>query len=121
MSADTTTKTTADTESTDEPTDEPTHPLTGLSGFRRDLLYVVTGLDAPSGLTIKAALESYYDKSINHGRLYPNLDYLVEEGYLVKGSKDKRTNEYTLSDEGRQALHEYHRWASERVPEVDAP
>jgi len=49
-----------------------------LTGFQRDLLYVIAGLDEPHGLAIKEELEDYYEKEIHHGRLYPNLDTLVE-------------------------------------------
>ena len=51
-----------------------------LTGFQRDLLYVVAGLDNPHGLAVKDELEDYYEKEIHHGRLYPNLDTLVEKG-----------------------------------------
>ena len=111
MSVKTTTE--SDTESID-------HPLTNLTGFRRDLLYVVAELDAPSGLEIKAELEADYGQPVGHGRLYPNLDRLVEDGYLRKGSKNDRTNEYTLSEKGLKAIEQHHRWVSDRVPEVDA-
>ena len=43
-----------------------------LTGFQRDLLYVISGLDDPHGLAIKDELEEYYEAEIHHGRLYPN-------------------------------------------------
>ena len=58
-----------------------------LTGFQRDLLYVIASLQEPHDLAIKQELEEYYQKEIHHGRLYPNLDTLVE-----KGEKDRRTN-----------------------------
>jgi len=33
-----------------------------LTGFQRDLLYVIAGLDEPHGLAIKEELEDYYEK-----------------------------------------------------------
>lgn len=33
-----------------------------LTGFQRDLLYVIAGLDDPHGLAIKYELEEYYKK-----------------------------------------------------------
>jgi len=42
-----------------------------LTGFQRDLLYVIVGLNDPHGLAIKDDLEDYYEKEIHHGRLYP--------------------------------------------------
>lgn len=49
-----------------------------LTGFQRDLLYVIGGSDEPHGLALKDALDEYYEQEIHHGRLYPNLDTLVE-------------------------------------------
>lgn len=68
-----------------------------LTGFQRDLLYVVTGRDHPNGLTIKARLEEYYENEIPHSRLYPNLDTLVIKGLVEKGEADQRTNYYRLT------------------------
>ena len=68
-----------------------------LTGFQRDLLYVAASEDEPNGLELKDELEGYYEKKIHHGRLYPNLDTLVEKGLLEKGELDKRTNYYQLS------------------------
>ena len=68
-----------------------------LTGFQRDLLYVISGHDEPHGLAIKEDLEAYYEKEIHHGRLYPNLDTLVEKGLIEKGQRDRRTNFYTLT------------------------
>jgi DNA-binding PadR family transcriptional regulator len=36
--------------------------------------------------------------------LYPNLDALVEAGFLEKGKLDDRTNEYRLTEAGRTFL-----------------
>jgi len=56
-----------------------------------------TGLEEPHGLAIKEELDAYYEQEINHGRLYPNLDDLVNKGLLEKGELDKRTNVYTVT------------------------
>ena len=81
-----------------------------LTGFQRDCLYVVGGLPAPKGLDVKRELETYYGSEINHGRLYPNLDQLVEKGLLEKGRKDDRTNEYRLTERGRRELEARREW-----------
>lgn len=77
-----------------------------LTAFQRDLLYVITGLNEPHGLAIKDELEDYYQKEIHHGRLYPNLDTLVDKGLVEKGQQDNRTNSYTLSHRGRRDSEE---------------
>ena len=86
-----------------------------LTGFQRDLLYVVAGLDDPHGLAIKDELEDYYEKEIHHGRLYPNLDTLVEKGLVEKGERDQRTNVYTVTRRGRRELDARIAWENEYV------
>lgn len=81
-----------------------------LTEFQRDLLYVIAGLDKPHGLAIKHELEDYYQKEILHGRLYPNLDTLVESGLVEKGQKDRRTNEYELSHRGEDKIEARIEW-----------
>ncbi|NKE38109.1 PadR family transcriptional regulator [Natronococcus sp. JC468] len=86
-----------------------------LTGFQRDLLYVITGADQPSGQDIKDEVESYYSSDINHGRLYPNLDTLVNKGFVEKGELDRRTNYYAITDEGNTAIQERREWESQYV------
>lgn len=81
-----------------------------LTGFQRDLLYVIAGLDEPHGLALKKVLEEYYEKEVHHGRLYPNLDTLVDKGLIEKGQHDRRTNVYTLSRRGRDELTARRDW-----------
>lgn len=87
------------------PDEETIHHLTG---FQRDILVTVSKLEdddtTPYGLAIKRHLESLYDDDINHGRLYPNLDELVTDGYIDKGRIDDRTNSYTLTELGINTL-----------------
>ncbi|UPV98989.1 PadR family transcriptional regulator [Halorussus gelatinilyticus] len=88
-----------------------------LTGFQRDLLYVIAGLDEPHGLAIKDELESYYEKEIHHGRLYPNLDTLVDKGFVEKGQRDRRTNFYTLNNRGERELDARREWESQYLTE----
>ena len=81
-----------------------------LSGFQRDLLYVISGLDKPSGQDVKEELEKYYEEDINHGRLYPNLDTLVNKDLVEKGQLDRRANYYDLTDEGLVELRDRREW-----------
>lgn len=83
-----------------------------LTAFQRDILYTIGGLKAPHGLAIKEELEAYYGSEINHGRLYPNLDQLVEQGLIDKGQKDKRTNEYELTAHAKETLRQRRNWES---------
>ena len=81
-----------------------------LTGFQRDLLFVIEGLDEPHGLAIKAELENYNEKEIHHGRLYPNLDTIVEKGLVEKGQQDRRTNYYTISARGDREVSDRRDW-----------
>ncbi|MDG5777382.1 helix-turn-helix transcriptional regulator [Haloarculaceae archaeon H-GB2-1] len=93
-----------------------------LTGFQRDLLYVIAGLDEPHGLAIKENLEGYYEKEIHHGRLYPNLDTLVEKGLVEKGEKDRRTNIYTLTRRGHREIAARREWEQQYIElEESAP
>lgn len=81
-----------------------------LTGFQRDLLYVIVGADKPSGQEIKAEIEQYYSSEINHGRLYPNLDTLVNKDLVEKGELDRRTNYYAITDAGERAIRDRREW-----------
>jgi PadR family transcriptional regulator PadR len=81
-----------------------------LTGFQRDLLIVIAGFDEPHGLALKDELETYYDTEVHHGRLYPNLDTLVEKGLVEKGQRDRRTNTYGLTSRGQRELDARHEW-----------
>ncbi|MCF2165371.1 PadR family transcriptional regulator [Halobacterium salinarum] len=86
-----------------------------LTGFQRDILYVIAGLEEPHGLAVKDELEDYYEQEINHGRLYPNLDDLVDKGLVEKGQLDKRTNSYTLTGRGRREITARRDWETQYV------
>lgn len=81
-----------------------------LTGFQRDLLYIIAGKDEPHGLGIKEDLENYYDKDVHHGRLYPNLDTLVEKGLVEKGEQDRRTNYYDETARGQREIDARRAW-----------
>ena len=86
-----------------------------LTGFQRDLLVVIAGLDDPHGLAIKKELEQYYESEVNHGRLYPNLDELVSKGLVEKGATDKRTNVYYLTQRGKREITARDEWEQQYI------
>ncbi|SDD95507.1 PadR family transcriptional regulator [Natrinema hispanicum] len=89
-----------------------------LTKFQRDILYVIAGQDEPHGLAIKDELEEYYENEIHHGRLYPNLDTVVDKGLVEKGEVDKRTNYYTITARGRRELEARREWENQYVGDV---
>ncbi len=86
-----------------------------LTGFQRDLLYVIAGMDDPKGLGVSEELQHAYDNDINRGRLYPNLDTLVEKGLVEKGSQNELTNFYAVTEQGRAAIAARHEWERQYV------
>lgn len=88
-----------------------------LTGFQRDLLYVIAGKNEPHGLALKEELEQYYDGEIHHGRLYPNLDTLVDKGLVKKGEQDQRTNFYTVTKRGKREIEARREWEQQYLQE----
>ena len=74
-----------------------------LTAFQQNILAVLSE-EAMYGLAIKRQLEAYYESEVNHGRLYPNLDQLIEAGLVEKSELDKRTNQYALTDDGYETI-----------------
>ena len=85
----------------------------GLTAFQQNIL-VILAEEPRYGLAVKRDLEAYYDAEVNHGRLYPNLDELVEMGLVEKSELDKRTNQYALTDAGEAAVRDRLEWVLER-------
>ena len=80
-----------------------------LTAFQHNIL-VILSEEPMYGLAIKRQLEEYYGTEVNHGRLYPNLDDLVEMGLVEKSELDKRTNQYELTEDGHEAVLNRMNW-----------
>jgi len=92
-----------------------------MTAFQRDVLVLLTKVGSTHGLGLKDRLTDLYGEEVNHGRLYPNLDTLVENGLVEKGEIDKRTNSYELTDEGIDAVNDHIAWAMDARPEDPEP
>lgn len=79
---------------------------TDLTGFQRDMLLAIYQMDQPKGLAVRDELERAYGEEVNHGRLYPNLDTLVDYRLVEKGELDRRTNYYEITAGGRALIEE---------------
>jgi len=84
--------------------------LAGLTAFKRDILWTLAAEGEQKGVEIRLLLEDYYEKPVNHGQLYPNLDDLVDADFVDKGEIDGRTNSYSLTEAGRRALTQRQTW-----------
>lgn len=76
--------------------------------------------DHPHGLAIKDLLEQRLETQVHHGRLYPNLDDLVDRGYLDKITVDRRTNAYRLTDDGQAQLAQRAAWLNAGITDGDS-
>lgn len=81
-----------------------------LSAFQRDMLAIIAEKDEEYGLGIKREMRDLYGDEINHGRLYPNLNTLNEMGLIDKEPLDKRTNGYSITPDGRDAVKHLSTW-----------
>jgi PadR family transcriptional regulator, regulatory protein PadR len=86
-----------------------------LTGFQRDILYVIAGGDQLNGLAIKAELEDYYETEVHHGRLYPSLDTLKNKGLVEKGEVDRRSNYYALTARGQREIEARREWEEQYI------
>jgi DNA-binding PadR family transcriptional regulator len=84
-----------------------------LTAFQQNILTILAE-EPMYGLAIKRELEAYYGSEVNHGRLYPNLDDLVEDGLVEKSELDKRTNQYELTDAGHDVVLGQVEWVLDR-------
>ncbi|AWB26731.1 PadR family transcriptional regulator [Halococcoides cellulosivorans] len=89
-----------------------------LTAFQHNILMILAD-EARYGLAIKRELEDYYESEVNHGRLYPNLDDLVEMDLVEKSELDKRTNQYALTEAGYDAILEQLSWEFSRLLSED--
>ncbi len=105
---------------------ERTTTASDLTAFQQNILTILAE-EARYGLAIKRELENYYGSDVNHGRLYPNLDDLVALDLVEKSQRDKRTNEYALTDAGYEVLLAQFAWVFDyllteegRVDDIEA-
>ena len=92
---------------------EATPDASELTAFQQNILTILSE-EPMYGLAIKRELEAYYGAEVNHGRLYPNLDDLVEMGLVEKSELDKRTNQYELTTAGHDTVLGQLDWVLER-------
>jgi len=86
-----------------------------LTGFQRDLIYVIAGAERASGQDVKDEVEQYYSTKINHGRLYPNLDTIVNKELVEKGELNHRTIYYDITDDGEEIIEDRQEWEQQYV------
>ncbi|AFK21250.1 PadR family transcriptional regulator (plasmid) [Haloferax mediterranei ATCC 33500] len=89
-----------------------------LTAIQRDLLFVISGMSGSSGQAIKSELRETQGRNLLAGRVYSNLDELVEQGLVDKGSKNGRTNEYVLTEKGEKAIRNRRRWERRYVKQT---
>ncbi|MFC6732410.1 helix-turn-helix transcriptional regulator [Haladaptatus sp. DYSN1] len=95
---------------------------TDLTAFQVHLLWLIYRLGPAEGVNLQDPLEELYPEDINHGRLYPSLDRMVDSGLVNKRTKesDKRRKEYTLTGRGEWVAKEYRDFIDEMVRPDDS-
>ena len=97
------------------------HRIPEFSGFRRDILLVLAFGEPTNGRGLLEDLSSFRDEDVNEGRLYPNLNALVDAGLVEKRENlhDDRSHEFRLDDRGCQCLREHAQRLSGAVNAID--
>ncbi|RLM88449.1 PadR family transcriptional regulator [Haloarcula sp. Atlit-7R] len=90
-----------------------------LNSFKRDMLVVIAGMDNPKGTELTAELQEHYPEEITAGRVYPQLDDLVEKGLVENGEKNGRANEYRLTGRGVRDLLGHRKWENQYLAPID--
>lgn len=85
-----------------------------LTALQRDIICVLSGCGGANGEEVKRELEDYYESAVHKGRVYPNLDVLVEYGLVSSSRVSGRENRYELTDAGRRARDIHWSWQSSR-------
>lgn len=88
--------------------------MSDLSGFQRDLLWMLWEDGPCNGLAVEAKLEEYYGKTVNHSHVYANLDRLADAGFVDKRPGEGRANEYSLTGFARTTLERRREWLNDR-------
>ena len=86
-------------------------------GLERDVLVQLAALTEPRGAEIVEAIDEAYPSGVNQSRIYQILQSLERQGLADSRDVDGRSKVYWVTDEGREAVREYHDWTAERVPE----
>ena len=81
-----------------------------LNASKRDLLVEIYQMDQPSGQDIRHRMKAEHDEDVDHGRLYPNLDDLVDYGLIDKGEQNLRSNYYQITNDGRRLVEDTARY-----------
>lgn len=92
--------------------------LLDLTSFQRDLLFVAADCGPASGQELKDELEDSTGESVLPGQLYPNLDDLRDADLVRKEERNGRTNDYSVTEDGRRVLSVLVRWQRDRVEGV---
>lgn len=90
-----------------------------LTAFQRDILYTLANFSSLSGTQIHNNLSEIYNEDITQSRVYSNLDQLVSDGVIKKGSFNERTNRYRLTDQGKKEIEARVRWEHQCLENAD--
>jgi len=84
--------------------------MNDLTGFQRDILYVIAGLADATALEIKEELQEAYEIEITQDRLYPSLHGLIERGFVEEGTLNDQAQSYALTEQGQDEIVTQRKW-----------
>ena len=88
------------------------------SGIRRDLCVLLYHLESPTGQSLKRALESHYEASIDPSEFYGAVTALVDQGFVAR-HPDGVHDRYSLTAAGETALLGHYEWTTEMLERED--
>lgn len=89
--------------------------MADLTALQRDILFAVAGLDSPNGQEIRRELAETQGRNVLSGHIYLSIEQLVDAELVEKSSRDGRSNEYSLTDDGNAWLRDRLTWEREYV------
>ena len=91
--------------------------MLNLPHIERDALYIIAGLEEATGVRIHQHLNRYYEQDRSEPRVYNSLDNLVSKELVEKSQKNRRTNLYSITQSGIQALEDHRNWQNQQLPD----
>jgi len=86
-----------------------------LTGFQRDLLYVIVGGDEPNGLEVREEIDEYYEREIDRAHVYYNRDVLLESGYIEYSERVGRGKRLRITNKGQRSIVERRHWEDDLI------
>lgn len=78
--------------------------MTDINKWQTTILAAAAAADDQNGQDIARRIEQAHGVDVSNGRLYPNLDALVDAGLLTQRTDGGRANRHNVTDRGMREL-----------------